>query len=87
MARASMKVENIAAATAVGALRPGTAVITVEEGIGLANLQKIIARLVELHGCRACGLGGLDLRIRIQDKLLAEQFAGIEGLRDIGFVR
>lgn len=73
--------------TGVGALRPGTAVLVVEEGIALKSLQESIARVVGIHGCMACGLAGLDLHFRVQEKLLVDKFRDIEGLRDVAIIR
>jgi hypothetical protein len=71
----------------MGVLRPGTVRVVVEEGINLKNLHEIVDRVVNLHGCTACGLGGIDLLFRVREKILFDRFKDIEGIADVSVIR
>ncbi|MBI1807676.1 MAG: hypothetical protein HYR76_11555 [Ignavibacteria bacterium] len=73
--------------TGVGALRPGTIQLVVDERITPKGLHASLDRVFKLHGCPSCGLAGLDFRIRVQDKMLAEKFQDIREVRDISVQR
>ena len=70
----------------IGKLRPGTLELVFEREIKLESLHKGVAAAARWNGCIACGLNGIDLRIRIQDPVF-EVFNGVEGLRDINVIR
>lgn len=70
-----------------GRLRPGALQVTVTEKINREQLDKLVARIVELHGCPACGLGGLDVVIRPQDPRIQESFRELEGIADVTILR
>ncbi len=55
------------------------------EGIAAKSLHSVLDRIITLHGCVTCGLGGIDLRIRVQDALLIEKFQDIEGIQDVAW--
>ena len=79
--------EEVSSATGVGALRSGTIQLIVEEGITAKSVHESLDRIFRLHGCRACGLAGLDLRFRVQDTLLVETFRDIKGVQDVTILR
>ncbi|MGE0826162.1 MAG: hypothetical protein AB7G75_17080 [Candidatus Binatia bacterium] len=79
--------EAALAQTGIGALRPGTLTVSVQEGIAAKSVHDILDRIFRLHGCVACGLAGLDLRFRVEDSLLVEKFRDIEGVRDVTLIR
>jgi len=61
--------------------------VTVGNRVSRENLHDIIDRIINLHGCMACGLGGLDLRIRPQDQLVIEHFQKIPEVKDVVVIR
>lgn len=71
-----------------GSLRPGGVVIDFRKFPSLETLEKVIAKLVQLHGCRACGLAGLDVALRAPTLELAhfEEFEEIGAIRRVGGV-
>jgi hypothetical protein len=71
----------------VGPLHPGTLQVTIKPGVTQDSLYKIIDRIGRLHGCLACGLGGLDLLIRQQDLYVIEAFKEIEAVADVRLQR
>ena len=71
----------------VSPLHPGTLEVTVRPGITQDALYKIIDRVGRLHGCLACGLGGLDLLIRQQDLHVIEAFKEIDAVADVSLLR
>jgi hypothetical protein len=73
--------------TGVGALRSGTVQFTVKEGISAESVHSMLDRLFDLHGCTVCGLVGLDVLIRGQDRLIFEKFQGIDGMQDVTILR
>ena len=73
--------------TGLGALRPGTLQLVIEEGISADSCHALLDRVFQLHGCPACGLAGLDVRWRVQEKILSDRFADIPGLRDVAIYR
>lgn len=75
-----------ASAFRVSPLNPGTLQVTVGKGVSRENLHQIIDEIINLHGCMACGLGGLDLRIRPQD-LVSERFQKIPEVKDVVVIR
>jgi hypothetical protein len=79
--------ESNTALTGIGNLRPGTLELVVAPGISAKDVHKVIDATLEVHGCLACGLNGLDLRIRTQDPVLLEKFRDIEGVKDVNIYR
>jgi hypothetical protein len=71
----------------MGVLRPGTVRLVVEEGINAKSLHQVIDRVINLHGCTTCGLGGIDVLIRVREKMLFDRFKDIEGLHDVTVTR
>jgi len=71
----------------MGVLRPGTVRLVVEEGINIKNLHQLVDRVVNLHGCTACGLGCIDVLFRVREKILFDRFKDIEGLADVSVIR
>jgi hypothetical protein len=87
MAEDAVQRDVATARLGVGALRPGTLQVTLAEGVSNDELHKLIDRIIDLNGCRGCGLGGIDLRIRIVDPFILERFADINAVRDVTIVR
>jgi hypothetical protein len=50
----------------IGRLRPGTVRVAVRKEIRAEELHAALDRILELHGCPACGLNGLDILFRHQ---------------------
>jgi hypothetical protein len=71
----------------VGVLRPGTMKLVVQEGIAAKDLHAIVDRVINLHGCTNCGLGGIDLLVRVRDQMLFDRFKDIQGLHDVTLMR
>jgi hypothetical protein len=71
----------------VGRLKPGSVQITVGTKVTQKNLHDIIDTIINLHGCMACGLGGLDIVIRPQDPLIFEGFQHIAEVKDVVIIR
>lgn len=82
-----IKAEPTAAMTGIGNLRPGTLELVVAPDMAARDLHKVLDTVFDLHGCSACGLNGLDLRLRTQDPVILERFRGIEGVRDVNIYR
>ncbi|MEQ1601163.1 MAG: hypothetical protein HOP04_04060 [Methylophilaceae bacterium] len=76
-----------ASAFGVGRLRPGTVQVTVGSRISPKNLHDIIDSIINLHGCLACGLGGLDVLLRPQDPRILEGFQNIPEVKDVVIIR
>jgi hypothetical protein len=58
----------------------GTLELNVQEGIDRDNLFGLLDRILDIHGCQACGLVGLDLELRTRG-VLTERFADAPGLQ------
>lgn len=58
-----------------------TVQVTVQQGIGLEDLQAMIGRIVTLSGCTGCGLLGFDLHILGGDPELFKSLRPIEGVQ------
>jgi hypothetical protein len=66
-----------------------TTVLRLRENIALEDLQNVIAELVNLKGCPACGLNGFDLGILVDPAIKYEKFvdrfadvlAGVDDVR------
>ena len=58
--------------------------VTVKENISLEHLQGIVANIVGLTGCRACGILGIDLRLS-SEPVEATQIAKLPGVQSVGF--
>jgi hypothetical protein len=71
----------------VSKLRPGTLQVTLSEAVNVADLHSVIDRIVNLNGCRTCGLGGIDILLREVDPIFYERFADIPAVRDVTLVR
>jgi hypothetical protein len=87
MAEKQKLAERVASETGLGALRPGTMQFVLEEGVKAESVHAMLDRAFEMHGCRPCGMAGLDLGIRIRDKLIFERFRDIEGVLDVAVTR
>lgn len=83
----SSKAVSSKAELGIGSLRPGTVQFVVEEGIYAKSLHKIIDQVINLHGCTACGLSGIDLRFKVRDNILFEKFEKIDGIVDVTIQR
>lgn len=68
----------------IGRLKPGGLVVDFRQLPDRKVLDAIIDRILDLHGCRTCGLAGLDLVIRPPDPLLEDRFRDIP---EVGSVR
>ncbi len=79
--------EPTATITGIGNLRPGTLELVVAPDMAARDVHRLLDTVFELHGCKACGLNGLDLRLRPQDPVMLEKFRGIEGVRDVNIYR
>ncbi|CCH79615.1 hypothetical protein BN12_50042 [Nostocoides japonicum T1-X7] len=58
---------------------PDITTVRLREGVTLDDLSSILAKIVDLQGCPACGLNGFDLRFEVDPEIrfaeLREQFA------------
>lgn len=61
----------------------GTVRIRLNQNVTLENLHSLIDRITNLSGCRACGLGGIDLRLTGDPAELREvaKLPGVESVR------
>jgi len=71
----------------VSKLRPGTLQVTLSDKVKLEELHSLIDRIVDLNGCRTCGLGGIDVILREVDPVFYERFADIPSVQDVTLVR
>jgi hypothetical protein len=71
----------------VSKLRPGTLQVTLSDEVKLEDLHSVIDRIVNLNGCRTCGLGGIDVILREVDPIFYERFADIPAVKDVTLVR
>jgi hypothetical protein len=71
------------AATASFASR-GSINVRLGEKVNLEALQSIVARIVQLNGCTACGLLGIDLTLG-GDPVEFHQIGQLPGVRSVGF--
>jgi len=62
----------------------GTVHIRVKENVTLENLQSLVGHIVNLTGCRTCGLLGVDLRLS-GDPVEAPQIANLPGVKTVSF--
>lgn len=78
------KLESATASSfGVGRMRPGTVQVTVGKAVTQKSLHELIDRIIHMHGCTACGLGGIDVLIRPQDPRIFESFADIPAVQDV----
>ena len=70
-----------------GQLRPGAVQVTVKDTIQRQELTKLIETIADLHGCRGCGLGGLDVVIRPEDPRIKDAFRDLENVVDVAVLR
>jgi hypothetical protein len=67
------------------------ATLDVEREVSSEDLHALLDRVLDLHGCTACGLVGIDLRFRVPDDLEEElhpsKFEGLRGFRNIAVAR
>jgi hypothetical protein len=87
MAEKSVQKETSVSQLGVGKLRPGTIQITLADEVKLEDLHSVIDRIVNLNGCRACGLGGIDVIFRGVDPVIYQRFADIPAVRDVTLIR
>lgn len=62
----------------------GAVHVKVKENVSLENLQSIVAHIVGMTGCRACGILGIDLRLS-GDPVEASQIAKLPGVQSVSF--
>jgi len=74
------------AVSELGKIRPGTLELVFDRAIKIDSIHKAVEVALGWHGCPACGLNGIDIRIRVQDPAF-EVFNKVEGLRDINVYR
>jgi exosome complex RNA-binding protein Rrp4 len=70
----------------VGRLKPGTVQVTVGSKVTAKSLHDIMDLTIKMHGCLACGLGGLDVIIRSQDPRISEAFQQISDVKDVSII-
>jgi hypothetical protein len=58
--------------------------VQVKENVTLENLHAMVARIVDLSGCRTCGLLGIDLRLSV-DPAEAQDIAKLPGVKGLSF--
>ena len=87
MAEKSEQKEVAVSQFGVSKLRPGTLQVTLSGETKLADLHSVIDRIVNLNGCRTCGLGGIDILLREVDPIFYERFADIAAVKDVTLVR
>jgi len=87
MAEKSLQKQTSLTQFGVGRLRPGTVQVTVGNEVSLKDLQALIERIVDLNGCRTCGLNGIDIHLRQIDPVIFDRFADIEAVRDVTLIR
>jgi hypothetical protein len=83
MPEAKAPEEAARAGLGIGTLRPGSVTVITKAGVPLKSLHEIITRVVSIHGCNTCGLGGIDFRIVPEEEFVAEKTSGIEGIRTV----
>lgn len=57
-------------------VRTKTAQMTLSPKVQLPDLQKTLEKIVGIHGCRTCGLVGLDLILKVSNP---SPFSEVEG--------
>jgi len=65
--------------------KPKNIRVSVGGNITLDNLHKVVAQVVHLTGCTACGLVGVDLHVLGGDPEAAKSFEGIAGVTGASF--
>lgn len=86
MAEKSMLKETAVSQLGVSKLRPGTLQVTVRD-ISAKDLHTLLDRIIDLNGCRTCGLSGIDIYLRDVEPILFDRFADIESVRDVTMFR